>query len=226
VLLSADYSQIELRILAHLSGDPTLGEAFHAGRDIHRFVAAVANGVSEDAVTPRQRSAAKAINFGIIYGQTAFGLANQLGIAKGEAQRFISDYFTHFATVKAFINRTVAEAVARGYAQTMAGRRRYIPGLSSGNKTERLAGERVALNSTIQGSAADLIKRAMLRAEAALPADCRLVLQIHDELLVEAPEASAHAAAAALAEAMRSAWTLAVPLVAEARIGKNWLEVG
>ncbi len=128
--------------------------------------------------------------------------------------------------MKAFINRTVAEAVARGYAQTMAGRRRYIPGLSSGNKTERMAGERVALNSTIQGSAADLIKRAMLRAEAALPPDCRLVLQIHDELLVEAPEASAQAAADALAEAMRSAWKLDVPLVAEARIGKNWLEVG
>ncbi|GDY11422.1 DNA polymerase [Planctomycetota bacterium] len=226
VLVAADYSQIELRILAHLSGDPTLCEAFHAGRDIHRFVAAAANGVSEDAVTPRQRAAAKAINFGIIYGQTAFGLANQLGIAKGDAARFISDYFARFATVKAFINRTVAEAVVRGYAQTMAGRRRYIPGLSSGNKTERMAGERVALNSTIQGSAADLIKRAMLRAEAALPADCRLVLQIHDELLVEAPEASAQAAANALAEAMRSAWKLDVPLVAEARIGKNWLEVG
>jgi DNA polymerase-1 len=226
LLVAADYSQIELRILAHLSGDETLKSAFHAGRDIHRFVAAAANGITEDAVSPRQRAAAKAINFGIIYGQTAFGLSGQLGIPRGEAQRFIDDYFNRFASVKAYINRVVDEARMRGYAQTMSGRRRWVPALRSGNRNERLGGERIALNSTIQGSAADLIKLAMLRVRDTLPAGCHLLLQIHDELLVEAPAELAPAAAAALETAMRGAMTLDVPLIAEARIGQSWFDVG
>ncbi len=226
LLIAADYSQIELRILAHLSQDPTLIEAFRAGRDIHRFVAAQANGVAEDAVSPAQRNAAKAINFGIIYGQTAFGLAGQLGISRGEAQRFIDDYFNRFATVLLWKRQLLADAKGRGYVVTMGGRRRYVPGLASSNRNEVLAAERVALNSTIQGSASDLIKQAMLRLAAHLPAGCRPLLQIHDELLIEAPEALVEAAAAGLTTAMAGAWTLSVPLTAEARSGRNWLEVG
>jgi DNA polymerase-1 len=225
VFLAADYSQIELRVLAHLSGDPTLRAAFAQNADIHRFVAAQVNGCDERAVTPAQRNAAKAVNFGIIYGQTAFGLASQLGIPRGDAQRFIDDYFNRFATVKAYINRAKEDAAACGYVTTMAGRRRFVPQLSSGHRNERLQGERVALNSIIQGSAADLIKQAMLRLGRMLPPGARLVLQIHDELLVEADLAVADAAAAALTEAMTGAWTLEVPLVAEVRRGMSWLEV-
>jgi DNA polymerase-1 len=225
VFIAADYSQIELRVLAHLSGDPTLKAAFAGDVDIHRFVAAQVNGVAEAAVTPQQRNAAKAINFGIIYGQSAFGLSQALGIPRAQAAKFIEDYFARFAKVRAYIDATIAEAASRGWSETMAGRRRYIPQLGSGNKTERMQGERIALNSTIQGSAADLIKRAMLRADAMLPAGSRLVLQIHDELLVEAEEAAAKSAANALREAMIGAWKLDVPLVAEARTGRTWLEV-
>ncbi len=224
VLIAADYSQVELRILAHLSGDPTLCRAFHEGADIHRFVAAQVAGVFEEAVTPQQRNAAKAVNFGIIYGQTAFGLAGQLGIPRGQAQTFIDGYFARFSTVRAYIDRTVAEATEKGFVTTMAGRHRHIPQLA-GNKTEQLQGARFALNSTIQGSAADLIKVAMLRTARMLPPGARLILQIHDELIVEADEATAPAAAQALTEAMNGAWKLAVPLVAEARTGRTWLDV-
>jgi DNA polymerase-1 len=225
VLIAADYSQIELRVLAHLSGDATLTAAFAGDTDIHRFVAAQVNGVAEAAVTPQQRHAAKAINFGIIYGQSAFGLSQSLGIPRAQAQKFIDDYFRRFAQVRAYIERTIAEAATRGWSETMAGRRRFVPQLGSSNRNERLQGERIALNSTIQGSAADLIKRAMLRCETMLPAGARLALQIHDELLVEAEEGVAQAAAEALREAMVGAWTLAVPLVASARSGRTWLEV-
>ncbi len=225
VLIAADYSQVELRVLAHLSEDPTLIAAFMQNADIHRFVAAQVNHCDEAAVTPAQRNAAKAVNFGIIYGQTAFGLSSQLGIPRGEASRFIEDYFARFSSVKAFINRTVEEAAMRGYASTMAGRRRHLPQLTSGNRNERLQGERLALNSTIQGSAADLIKVAMIRAQQMLPAKAFIVLQIHDELLVEADEATADIAASALTDAMTGAWKLSIPLIADARIGRTWLEV-
>jgi len=225
VFLAADYSQIELRVLAHLSGDPTLKQAFASGADIHRFVAAQVAGVDEASVTPKQRNAAKAVNFGIIYGQTAFGLSQQLGIARGEAQKFIDGYFARFNQVKAYIAAVIEGATSRGYAETIAGRRRYVPQLTSGNRNERLQGERIALNSTIQGSAADLIKRAMLRCDTMLPAGARLVLQIHDELLVEADAAVADAAAIALRDAMTGAWTLNVALIAEARRGDTWFAV-
>ncbi len=225
VFLAADYSQIELRVLAHLSHDATLRAAFAGDADIHRFVAAQVNGIEEAAVTPAQRNAAKAVNFGIIYGQTAFGLSQQLGIPRAQAQRFIDDYFARFASVRAYIEGVIAEAARIGYAQTMAGRRRYIPQLGSGNRNERLQGERVALNSTIQGSAADLIKRAMLRCDAMLPPGAQLVLQIHDELVVEADRGVADAAAQALHLAMAEAWKLDIPLVAAVRRGDSWLEV-
>ncbi|MBA3699308.1 MAG: DNA polymerase I [Planctomycetes bacterium] len=226
LFLAADYSQIELRVLAHLSGDPTLKQAFASGADIHRFVAAQVAGIDEASVTPKQRNAAKAVNFGIIYGQTAFGLSQQLGIARGEAQKFIDGYFARFSQVKAYIASVIEQAVSRGYAETIAGRRRYVPHLSSGNRNERLQGERIALNSTIQGSAADLIKCAMLRCDTMLPAGSRLVLQIHDELLVEADATVADAAAAALREAMTGAWILNdVALIAEVRRGDTWFAV-
>jgi DNA polymerase-1 len=225
LFLAADYSQIELRVLAHLSGDATLRAAFAGDADIHRFVAAQVNGIDEAAVTPQQRNAAKAINFGIIYGQTAFGLSQQLGIPRGQAQQFIDGYFARFSQVRAYIASVIDEAARVGYAQTMAGRRRHIPQLTSGNRNERLQGERIALNSTIQGSAADLIKRAMLRCETMLPAGANLVLQIHDELLVEADLAVADAAAIALRTAMSEAWKLDVPLIADVRRGLSWFEV-
>lgn len=226
LFLAADYSQIELRVLAHLSGDPTLKQAFASGADIHRFVAAQVAGIDEASVTPKQRNAAKAVNFGIIYGQTAFGLSQQLGIARGEAQKFIDGYFARFSQVKAYIASVIEQAVQRGYAETIAGRRRYVPFLASGNRNERLQGERIALNSTIQGSAADLIKRAMLRCEKMLPSGARLVLQIHDELLVEADIEVADAASTALRDAMIGAWTLHdVALVADVRRGDTWFAV-
>ncbi len=224
-LLSADYSQIELRILAHYSGDPTLCEAFQADADIHRFVAARIHGLPEDEVTPRQRQAAKAINFGIIYGQTAFGLGQQLGIDRAHAQEFIDEYFARFAEVRGFIERLIASARQRGYVETIAGRRRYIPLLASRNRNEQMAGRRTALNSTIQGSAADLIKRAMLRCEDLLPDGARLVLQIHDELLVESDANCADAAAAALREAMTGAWRLSVPLTTDLHRAHDWLAI-
>jgi DNA polymerase-1 len=225
VLIAADYSQIELRVLAELSGDPALNAAFAAGLDIHRHVAAQVAGIDPAHVTPKQRNAAKAVNFGIIYGQTAFGLAQQLGIERKEAQGFIDAYFARFGSVQAYIRDTVEQAAKRGYAQTISGRRRYVPGLASGNRNDRLAAERIAVNSTIQGSAADLIKRAMLALPALLPAGARLVLQVHDELIIETPEPVAVAAAEALTRAMRGAAAFANPLVAEARSGRTWLDV-
>ena len=225
VLIAADYSQIELRVLAELSGDPALRAAFAAGADIHRHVAALVNGLDPAHVTPSQRSAAKAVNFGIIYGQTAFGLASQLGIERHAAKAFIDAYFARFASVQGYIAKLVADATACGYARTLSGRRRYVPQLGSGNRNDRLHGERIVVNSTIQGSAADLIKRAMLALERTLPAGARLVLQVHDELIVESPDPVAAQAAEALVAAMRGAATFTVPLVAEARTGRTWLEV-
>jgi DNA polymerase I len=225
IFLAADYSQIELRVLAHLSDDPTLKQAFASNADIHRFVAAQVNGIEEAAVSPKQRNAAKAINFGIIYGQTSFGLSQQLGIARGDAQRFIDDYFARFSKVRAYIAKVIEDAAQCGFSQTMAGRRRSIPQLSSGNRNERLQGERIALNSTIQGSAADLIKSAMLRCDKMLPRGAQLALQIHDELLVEAELSCADAAAEALRIAMSEAWVLSVPLIAEVRRGNSWFDV-
>jgi DNA polymerase-1 len=225
IFLAADYSQIELRVLAHLSDDPTLKQAFASNADIHRFVAAQVNGIDEASVSPKQRNAAKAINFGIIYGQTSFGLSQQLGISRGDAQRFIDDYFARFNKVRAYIASVIDTAAKNGYAQTMAGRRRFIPFLNSGNRNERLQGERIALNSTIQGSAADLIKRAMLRCDTMLPKGAHLALQIHDELLVEAETSCADAAADALKIAMGEAWVLSVPLIADVRRGNSWFDV-
>jgi DNA polymerase-1 len=222
----ADYSQIELRLLAHLSRDQAFVDAFLAGGDIHRQTAAVIFGVAPDAVTPEMRARAKTINFATIYGQGPHALARQLGIGYDDARRFIEDYFVRFAGVRSFLDRTVAEAKERGYVETIFGRRRYIPELRDKNHSIRAFGERTATNSPLQGSAADLIKVAMIRVSEALRAAYRakLLLQVHDELVVEAPEAETEPVATLVKESMEGAAALRVPLVATVGIGDNWLD--
>ncbi|HVM43591.1 MAG TPA: DNA polymerase I [Gemmatimonadales bacterium] len=222
----ADYSQIELRLLAHLSGDPAFVEAFQAGGDIHRQTAALIFGVALEAVTPEMRARAKTINFATIYGQGPHALARQLGIPYEDARRFIDDYFTRFAGVRAFLDRTVVEARERGYVETIFGRRRYIPELRDKNFSVRAFGERTATNSPLQGSAADLIKVAMIRVNDAVRSahQARLLLQVHDELVVEAPRAEAEAVAREVKACMEGAAPLRVPLVATVGVGDNWLD--
>jgi DNA polymerase-1 len=227
VLLTADYSQIELRLLAHLSGDPEFVAAFEAGGDIHRQTAAIIFAVPQDQVTADMRARAKTINFATIYGQGPFALARQLGIAQDEAREFIKQYFTRFAGVRAWLDRTVALARERGYVETIFGRRRYIPELRDRNFNVRAFGERTATNSPLQGSAADLIKVAMIRIAAALREErlaCRLLLQVHDELVLEAPEAERGSAAALVKRHMESAAALRVPLVVSVGAGRNWVD--
>ena len=225
LLVSADYSQIELVVLAHLSQDPGLLAAFKDGVDVHRRTAALLFGVAEAEVTSEQRRAAKTINFGVIYGMSAFRLSNELGIPRGEAQSFIDAYFTTYAGVLEFIRRTVEETERTGYSTTMLGRRRPILAINSSNKTEKQAAERVAVNTPIQGSAADLVKLAMLRVDAALRAAhprAKLLLQVHDELIVEAPEAEAAAVAALVKAEMEAAAELSLPLRASVETGRRW----
>jgi DNA polymerase-1 len=222
----ADYSQIELRLLAHLSRDPAFVEAFRAGGDIHRQTAALIFGVAPPEVTAEQRARAKTINFATIYGQGARALGRQLGISYEEAQRFIDEYFARFAGVRTFLDRTVAEARERGYVETIFGRRRYIPELKDKNHNTRMFGERTAKNSPLQGSAADLIKKAMIGVHEALRADgrARLLLQVHDELVVEAPLEEVERVAGTVKTCMEGAAQLSVPLVADVGSGDNWLD--
>jgi DNA polymerase-1 len=222
----ADYSQIELRLLAHLSGDAAFVAAFRAGGDIHRQTAAVIFGVAPDAVTAEMRSRAKTINFATIYGQGARSLGRSLGIPFAEAQRFIDEYFARFAGVRAFLDRVVADARSRGYVETIFGRRRYVPELRDPNFNVRAFGERIAANSPIQGSAADLIKVAMVRLAAALREGrrARILLQVHDELVVEAPAEDAGETVVLVRREMEGAAALEVPLVADVGVGDNWLD--
>jgi DNA polymerase-1 len=227
VLVVADYSQIELRLLAHLSGDPAFVEAFQQGGDIHRQTAAVIFGVSQDNVTPDMRARAKTINFATIYGQGPFALSRQLGISQEEAKEFIAQYFRRFAGVRAWLDRTVAEAREKGFVETLFGRRRYIPELRDQNFNIRAFGERTATNSPLQGSAADLIKVAMIRIHAGLRAaglGTRMILQVHDELVFEAPAAEREAATEVAKRHMEGAAELRVPLVVSIGVGKNWLD--
>jgi DNA polymerase-1 len=227
VLLTADYSQIELRLLAHLSGDPAFVAAFEQGGDIHRQTAAVIFGVAQDQVTPEMRARAKTINFGTIYGQGAFALSRQLGITQDEAKQFIEQYFTRFAGVRAWLDRTVAEAREKGYVETLFGRRRYIPELKDRNYNIRAFGERTATNSPLQGSAADLIKIAMIRIAGALKEQglaSRMILQVHDELVVEVPRGEEEAATELVKRHMERAADLRVPLVVSVGIGMNWVD--
>ena len=227
VLISADYSQVELRMLAHFSSDEELARAFLEGLDIHAYVASQVFGVPLEAVTSEQRRVAKTVNFGIIYGQSAFGLARTLGIPQREAGDFIAAYKARYTGLDRFIARCVAAAEADGYVSTILGRRRAVPEIRSRNRNLRQLGERVAVNTVIQGSAADLIKVAMVRLKARLDADfpgAHLLIQVHDELVLEAPEESAEAVTGAAVAEMTGAMELRVPLRVDAAVGRNWLE--
>ena len=227
LLVDADYSQIELRVLAHMANDVNMIEAFRNNDDIHRSTAAQVFHMPEEMVTPLMRSRAKAVNFGIVYGIGAFSLAQDIGVSRKEADAYIKAYLEHYSGVRTYMQKVVEEAKDRGYVETLFGRRRYLPELSSSNHNLRAFGERVARNMPIQGTAADIIKLAMIRVEERLRQEgmhARLILQVHDELIVEAPEDEANAAAMLLAEEMEHAVTLAVPMPAEANIGKTWYD--
>ncbi len=226
-LVSADYSQVELRIVAHYSGDESLIEAFERGEDVHRRTAAEVHGIAPEDVSDDQRAHAKAINFGIIYGSSAFGIANQLGIAQAEAQATIDRYFARYQGVRRFLDETVEQARTQGFVRTLLGRRRYLPDLSSRNRPLRQAAERMAVNTVIQGTAADLIKKAMVEVaealgEAGLAA--RMILQVHDELVFEAPLRELEALTRLVRERMEGAYALRVPLRVEVGSGQNWRE--
>ncbi len=226
--LAADYSQIELRILAHVSGEESLIEAFRGGEDIHRRTAAEVFGVELAQVTPEQRDVAKTTNFSVIYGVTAFGLSRGLAITSKQAQAYLDQFFARHPKVKAYLERTVAEGRERGYVSTLLGRRRYLPELRSGNANLRSFGERMATNAPIQGTAADLIKIAMVRVARQLAARglrSRMLLQVHDELLFEAPPDELSALEALAVEVMESALDLTVPLKVDVKAGVDWAAV-
>ncbi|MFA6133229.1 MAG: DNA polymerase I [Phycisphaerae bacterium] len=226
LLLSADYSQVEIRVLAHLCGDPTLIATFQADQDIHRTVAAEVFGVGVDEVTDEQRSRAKTVNFGIIYGQTAFGLAATLRIGRGEAGEFIKRYRERFPRIDEFLRRCVSQARDNGYVETIFRRRRRISNIDSRNPQLRALAERLAINSVVQGSAADLIKEAMVNLAARIKRErrgSRMLLQIHDELVLEVPQDAVEAERAMVVEEMAGAIKLAVPLKVETGVGPNWM---
>lgn len=226
-LVCCDYSQIELRMLAHYSRDPALVKAFQAGEDIHAAVASDVYGVPVDQVDSQMRRVAKAVNFGVIYGQTAFGLAAALGISKEDAAAFIDDYFGRYQGVADFIETTLAECRASGYARTILGRRREITGIRSYRARNLNLPERTAVNTVMQGSAADLIKKAMINVHQRLHAEhhpARMLLQIHDELVFEAPAANVESLISLVRDEMTSAMELSVPLVVDVKVGDNWLD--
>jgi len=229
VLISADYSQIELRIVAAISGDPNMCEAFRLGKDIHTATAAKVYGIEESEVTKEQRYKAKSVNFGIIYGQGAFGLADNLGISRTEAKAIIDNYKKEFSGINTYMEDTVNFAREKGYVETLMGRKRWLRDINSSNFTVRGFAERNAINSPIQGTAADMIKMAMIRIQAALKNNnfkSRMIMQVHDELVFDATREEAQELKALILEGMQAALPLPnnVPVIAEAGIGDNWLE--
>ena len=227
VLVDADYSQIELRVLAHIAEDPVMQNAFISGQDIHSTTAAQVFGVALEDVTALQRRHAKAVNFGIVYGISEFSLAEDIGVSRYEAKEYIENYLNNYAGVRKYMKDVVVNARETGYTQTMFGRKRYIPELKSSNFNIRQGAERIALNTPIQGTAADLMKLAMIRVEQALNAhfpEAELLLQVHDELIVECPEAIAPQVAALVSREMEGIAALQVPLTAEAKYGKSWYD--
>ena len=227
VLVDADYSQIELRVLAHIAEDDVMLNAFRSGMDIHTATAAQVFSVPAEQVTPLQRRHAKAVNFGIVYGITEFSLAEDIGVSRYEAKAYIDSYLANYQGVKAYMKQVVEDARQTGYTQTLFGRRRWIPELKSSNFNIRQGAERIALNTPIQGTAADLIKLAMIRVDQALSdrfPDARLLLQVHDELIIECPQALAGQVAALVSEEMEKVVNLNVPLLAEAKCGNSWYE--
>ena len=224
-LMSADYSQIEMRIMAHLSGDEGLIEAFRTGEDLHRFVGARVFGCEPEDVTPEMRSKVKAMSYGLAYGLSAFGLSKQLTISTGEAQGLMDEYFARFGGVRDYLREVVAEARATGYTATMLGRRRYLPDLTSDNRQRREGAERMALNAPIQGSAADIIKLAMKGVDAALTAEglsSRMLLQVHDELVLEVAPGEREALEALVRREMGAAVEMDVPLDVSVGVGRSW----
>ena len=228
VLVGADYSQIELRVMAHMSGDEELIEAFSGGHDIHKETAAKVFGVPLDKVTPQLRSNAKAVNFGVIYGMSGFGLAEELTISRKQAEQYIKDYFARFKGVKQFMDKQVADCKTNGCVRTLYGRRRNIPEINAQQYMVRQLGERLAMNTPIQGTAADIIKIAMVKVFDALAKEypqAKLILQVHDELIIETPGSCAEGVAALLKKCMESAADLKVKLIAEANTADNWYDL-
>ena len=227
VLMSADYSQIELRVMAAISEDSAMLEAFVQGHDIHQATAAKVYGVPLEGVLPDMRRTAKMVNFGIIYGISAFGLSQRLGIPRGESAKIIESYFAQFPGIKSYLDRTVEDAKSKGYVETLAGRRRYLRDINSANATVRGAAERIAMNMPIQGTAADMIKLAMVRVDAALRTGgykTKMLLQVHDELLFEVPLAEVESVRKLVIDGMKNALPLRVPILVEVGVGTNWLE--
>ena len=227
LLVDADYSQIELRVLASISNDINMIEAFKENKDIHTSTAAKVFDLPEEMISPSLRSRAKAVNFGIVYGIGAFSLSKDIGVTRKEADTYIKDYLKLYSGIDHYMKHTVEQAKSDGYVTTMFGRRRYLPELAASNHNLRAFGERVARNMPIQGTAADIIKIAMIKVYNRLKNEkmlSRLILQVHDELIVEAPENEAEKAAAILSEEMQNAVNLSVPLIADAGIGKTWYE--
>ena len=227
MMVSADYSQIELRIMAHLAGDEALVQAFNAGEDIHSHTASMVFNLLPDFVTPEMRDRAKTVNFGVIYGMGPFGLASRLGLSLTEARDFIDLYFKTYPAVKAHIEATIAEAKEKGYVTTLLGRRRNLPEILSTNRQRREFAERTAVNTPVQGSASDMIKLAMIRVADRLQAEnlqAKMVLQVHDELVFEVPNEEVDGVSAIAKEEMSSALDLKVPVEVEVGVGKNWLE--
>ena len=225
VLVDADYSQIELRLLACMAGDQAMMDGFNSGADIHTITASQVFGVPQSEVTPLMRRSAKAVNFGIVYGISPFSLSQDIGVSVQQAKEYMDKYFEHYAGVRAYMDGVVEQAKKDGYVSTLFGRRRWVPELKSSNFNTRSFGERVALNAPIQGTAADIIKLAMLRVRDRLLRDglrSRLVLQVHDELIVECPEEEAEAVCALVKEEMEAAVSLPVPLLADTGSGKTW----
>ncbi|TMH87820.1 MAG: DNA polymerase I, partial [Betaproteobacteria bacterium] len=224
-LVSADYSQIELRIMAHLSGDESLKRAFARGDDVHRATAAEVFGLPLEQVTHDERRTAKVINFGLIYGMSSFGLAQNLGIERATAQAYIESYFARYPGVKRYMDQTRSRARTQGYVETVFGRRLWLPEMKSGSPMRRQAAERAAINAPMQGTAADLIKLAMISVQGWLDeknSKTKLIMQVHDELVLEVPENELEEVKARLRELMQSVAKLDVPLLVDVGVGDNW----
>ena len=226
-LVDADYSQIELRVMAHLCGDKNMTDAFVYGEDIHTSTASQVFDVPPIMVTPEMRSAAKAVNFGIIYGIGAFSLAKDINTTKKQAEQYISDYFKKFPKVKEFMDSTVSNAMKTGTVTTVFGRKRRIPEILSSNKIQQAAGKRIALNTPVQSAAADLIKIAMINVYRRLKSeniDAKLILQVHDELIIESDVSCADRSAQILREEMQNVYKMNVPLAVDVNKGESWYD--
>ena len=229
VFISADYSQIELVVMAHLSKDPNMCKAFTEGTDVHKATASLIYKVPQEEVTADMRRLAKTINFGVIYGMSAFRLSNELGISRTQAQEFITSYFTEYASIQRFISETIQEAHEKCRVSTIFGRSRFIPTINNANKNDQAAAERIAVNTPIQGSAADIVKMAMLKVNTALrtnPTGAKMLLQVHDELIFECPDnqEAIDNTLKLIKENMENAVKLSIPLRVSIEYGKNWGE--